>query len=402
MSNQLKGTLVQFLGLIIVGLGIVSLIYSQNGGGVWFSILAFGFFGIGSPFFKIGAKIKQLTAEELLEKDKREPILLLRPFQRDNIDIRDFTGFSKDNMFSPNYYINKEELTFEEKIVETFNILGPVIAIGRPDGDTQLLGASRTYIPDNQWQDKVIRLASKSSYILFIVDDSPSLRWEFQEMVKLKSLDRLFLVLPPLKKNKEVPQSIKSFLSDMNILQNIKIDVVAITFNKNGNIELIKSSSNNILKRINEIEKYIKRNFEKSKIQPKKKSIMYKLLALIMITVFVSFSINKTIEKRENREYLSILNQISDNSYMKSKIIGKWKCIKDSPGFSKGNIIEFTDDTMNFVFEMPYRILDFDDSHIILETTLGDMKVKHFIEIIDDDTIKITGAIHKRINIEGR
>jgi len=144
-------------------------------------------------------------------------------------------------------------------------------------------------------------------------------------------------------------------------------------------------------------EKFIKENIGNNKIQPKKRSGMYKLLAFIMITVFVLFTINKTIEKRKNREYSFIINQISDDSYMKSKIIGKWQCIKDSPGFSKGNVIEFTEDTMNFVFEMPYRILDFDDSHIILETTLGDMKVKHFIEIIDDDTIKITGAIHKRV-----
>jgi len=398
MTNQTKGIWVQLLGLVIVGLGVVSLMYSQNGGGVWFSIGAFALFGIGSPFFKTGAKIKQLTVDELLEKDTREPILLLRPFTKDEIDIRELTGFAKDNMFSPNYFINKSGLTFEEKIVETFNMLAPVIAIGRPKEGMQPLGASRTYVPDSQWQDKVIELASKSSYILFIVDDSPSLRWEFQEMVKLKSLDRLFLIMPPLKKGEEISNSVKSFLSDMNIIQNVERDVVAITFDSNENIKLIKSTSNNILKRISEIEKFIKNNIEEDKIQPKKRSVMFKLLAFVMITIFVLFSIKKVNEKRESREYLSILNQVSNNnSYLKSKIIGRWECIKDSPGFSKGNVIEFTEKTMNFVFEMPYEVVNSDDSHIIIETTLGDLKVKHFIEILSDDKIIITGASHKRV-----
>jgi len=398
MTNQTKGIFVQLLGLIIVGLGVVSLMYSQNGGGVWFSIGAFVLFGIGSPFFKIGARIKQLTVDELLEKDTRKPILLLRPFVKDDIDIRELTGFSKDNMFSPNYFINKSGLTFEEKIVETFNMLAPVIAIGRPKEGIQLLGASRIYVPDSQWQDKVIELASKSSYILFIIDDSPSLRWEFQEIVKLKNLDRLFLIMPPLKKGEKISISVKSFLSDMNIIQNIERDVVAITFKTNGNIKLIKSTSNNILKRISAIEKFIKNNIERNKIQPKKKSVMFKLLAFIMVTIFVLFSISEIIEKRENQEYLSILNQVSNNnSYLKYKIIGKWECIKDSPGFSKGNIIEFTENAMNFVFKIPYKVIDSDGNHIIIETTLGDMKIKHLIEILSDSKIIITGALHKRV-----
>jgi hypothetical protein len=155
MSNQFKGILIQFVGIILIGLGIVSLIFSQTNG-VWFSILGFALFGLGSPLLKMGAKTKQLTADELLEKDDREPILLLRPFQKDDIDIRDLTGFAQDNMFSPNYYINKGEHTFEEKIVETFNMIAPVIAIGRPNENMQPLGASRTYVADDIWKDKVI------------------------------------------------------------------------------------------------------------------------------------------------------------------------------------------------------------------------------------------------------
>jgi len=302
MTDKTKGILFQFLGVGIILLGLISLANMREYG-VWASILGFALFSIGSPLLKMGAKLKQLTADELLEKDTREPILLLRPFKKDDIDIRELTGFAKDNMFSPNYFINKSGLTFEEKIVETFNILSPIIAIGRPNEGVQPLGASRTYVPDSQWQDKVIELASKSSYILFIVDDSPSLRWEFHEMVKLKSLDRLFLIMPPLKKGEEISSSVKSFLSDMNIIQNIERDVVAITFDSSENIKLIKSTSNNILKRISEIEKFIKTSNSPKKIQTKKSNLLYKILLIIMIGGFGVYILNIMKEREQEREY---------------------------------------------------------------------------------------------------
>jgi len=398
MTNQTKGTLIQILGVFLIAIGIGSIFYSQNGGGVWFSILAFFLFSMAAPLLKDGAKIKHLTAEELLKKDKREPILFLRTFRKDNIDIRELTGFAKDNMFSPNYYINKSELTFEEKITEIFNSLGPVVAIGRPNEKKQLLGASRIYISDDEWKDKVKDLALKSSFILLIVDDSPSLRWEFQEMIKLKKLNQLFLIMPPFVKNEDIPSTIKSFLSDMNILQekDVSKDIVAITFDKNGNIVLIKSKSFNILKRISFIKSYIK----KFDLYHKNRNWLYIIIAIILISGLVGSSIYKQQKKLEMREYAKYRDmafKTIERQSIKNKIVGRWECIQDSSGFSKGNIIEFTENTMNFVFEMPYKVIDSDDSHIIIETTLGDIKVKHFIEILDDDKIIITGALHKRV-----
>jgi hypothetical protein len=88
---------------------------------------------------------------KLLRHDERMPVLYLRSFSHDHRE--------SSETFLPT--------TSEEKLVRSYNRVGPVIALGNPRERLPILGASRLYFEDESiWQPAVLYLMSISQLIV--------------------------------------------------------------------------------------------------------------------------------------------------------------------------------------------------------------------------------------------
>ena len=130
-----------------------------------------------------------LGVEELLARDKRQPILLLRSFQDDAMPIKLNLRIN---------FLGRWRISVEEVLSNTLHRFGPVITIGRPGERLPLLGASREYVDDDRWQDRVRERIAQSRLIILILGESRGLGWEIQTLVKMDAMDRVILVVPPI------------------------------------------------------------------------------------------------------------------------------------------------------------------------------------------------------------
>lgn len=147
---------------------------------------------LGYWFWRWSKRLFQPTAEELLGKDQRPPILYLRPFKQDESRINAPKPWLE--RLAPSY---RPEKTLEESLVGFFGELGPVVAIGKPGEKVQPLGASRTYATNSEWQEKVRAMASKAALIVLVLGDTPGIDWELAEIPKQCGLSRLLILIPP-------------------------------------------------------------------------------------------------------------------------------------------------------------------------------------------------------------
>ncbi|MCW8889097.1 MAG: hypothetical protein OQL20_00380 [Sedimenticola sp.] len=128
---------------------------------------------------------QQLTAPEagkVLAEDPRPPVLLLRAFRMDEAD-------------SDAAIPGDIPLTFEEFIVRPLKLYGPVVAIGRPDETLPPLGAHREYV-SNDWQGRVKELLNLAQIIVVILDDTPGLKWELEQLFEKGLRKKVLMIVP--------------------------------------------------------------------------------------------------------------------------------------------------------------------------------------------------------------
>jgi hypothetical protein len=170
-----------FAALLYVITGLLFLLTSWVGalvpGGSTFEVLAvmagiclyLGFEGWRWP--RMAAQL----APEVLSKDRRAPILYLRPFA-----------------------VDRRAAWYERQIVRSLKDLGPIIALGQPEEEipaTQHI--AREYVADDQWQDRVVDLIGRAQLVVIQVGKSEGLTWELTQVVRLVRPDQLLVCLGP-------------------------------------------------------------------------------------------------------------------------------------------------------------------------------------------------------------
>jgi hypothetical protein len=146
-------------------------------------------------FFRVftdeGRRRVAASADSLLERDSRPPILYLRLFE-------------DDGKASPRAHmrVHKAALsvwtlrTYEERLAFALRRIGPLIAIGKPHEDLPTLGAARTYVPDRAWREKVDKEMRRAQLVVLRVGHSEGLLWELQRAVSTVRPERLVICLP--------------------------------------------------------------------------------------------------------------------------------------------------------------------------------------------------------------
>ena len=117
-------------------------------------------------------------ADEVLSKDSRAPVLLLRAFDDDDRIEVSVSGLRQS------WIPGKQIHTLEQALSACLSRYGPVIAIGRPKEWAPPVGAARLYVKDD-WQEKVLRLVRESQIVVVILGRTEGLLWELEQLMTL-------------------------------------------------------------------------------------------------------------------------------------------------------------------------------------------------------------------------
>ena len=146
----------------------------------------------------------QLMDQALL-RDMRRPVLYLRSFQTDELPAPSVyrrpawweSQFSLERVLSIRHWLYQRDVSFEESLCLGLGQIGPVLAIGRPGDSLPHLGASRLFVSEREWQQKVLELMDKAQLVCLVVGSSSGLLWEFSQMATGLCRNRLLLVCIP-------------------------------------------------------------------------------------------------------------------------------------------------------------------------------------------------------------
>jgi GNAT superfamily N-acetyltransferase len=159
-------------------------------------VLGIALWGASRPFSRwVRARLQR--TESLVDgiDDVREPILLLRSFEDDRLEVpgNTMTDVALEVMSAD------PKARFEELVAWTLWRTGPVIAVGQSDQPSRPLGAARIYFgKDGDWKGGVERLAAEARIITFVVGRTRGLEWELSNILGQEFLAKAIFVIPPV------------------------------------------------------------------------------------------------------------------------------------------------------------------------------------------------------------
>lgn len=135
-------------------------------------------------------KYFQVSADALLAIDQRSPILFLRSFIDEKPTDQSFLFDSLDQSFL--------DYSLETRLSNHFTYFGPFIAIGSPKDTVPQLGAARTLLPEDEWQQRVLKWMSEASLIIMYPGISYWLNWELAKIIEAGQVENLILLIPEI------------------------------------------------------------------------------------------------------------------------------------------------------------------------------------------------------------
>ena len=205
--------------VIVYGAGIV---FS------WFAVL----------LWRLGSRLITRSADALLDRDERGPIVLLRSFMDDDARLKPKGMLAQ---------MQRRKLRLEEALATVLRPLGSFVAIGAPGEILPKLGASRAYFSDEEWQPAVLDWIRRSRLIVMVAGRTPSVQWEMQQIVATGALDKLILFFPPGNDEersarwRQISAAI-AWVDGSDDMSQLK-DVVAAKFGPSGPTLVVRSSA---------------------------------------------------------------------------------------------------------------------------------------------------------------
>ncbi len=157
--------------------------------GVVFGLLA----GVGCV--KRGLRMRLRDGWEVLRRDRRPPVIFLRPFSEDErIHHKSPVGAHLGAEVPTSK--SERKATAEPKIGRTLRSIGPFVAVGKPGERLAPFGAARLYLDDHEWQDIVAFLIVHAMAVVLQPDDSPGAVWELKAAVQHVDPRRILMLVP--------------------------------------------------------------------------------------------------------------------------------------------------------------------------------------------------------------
>ena len=159
---------------ILLAVGIASFISPWLGLPGWFvGLLSLGAASVLKRFQTRAKRMVSIGAATKLQQDPRPPVVYLRSFAKD-----------------------AHSSSFEERLLRELDVVGPVIAIGRPGETLPPLGAYRLYPKPDQWREAVVRLMQLSGAVVLRGGKTEGVLWETARAREYVPPERLLIMLP--------------------------------------------------------------------------------------------------------------------------------------------------------------------------------------------------------------
>ncbi|HVN63062.1 MAG TPA: hypothetical protein VMT58_00380, partial [Candidatus Binataceae bacterium] len=157
-------------------------------------ILFFGTAGLAITTLLRNAarRFTRTRLEKLSSSDPRPPILFLRSFKDDQVQLQ-WGGRGQLRHLAA---AAEPSPTVDHVLLEEATPVGPVIAIGMP-GSPPPFGVERIYVEDGEWQSTVARVAASAQAIVIVVDLTPGVTWELNYLRDSGSSSKSLYLLPP-------------------------------------------------------------------------------------------------------------------------------------------------------------------------------------------------------------
>ncbi|MBM3163129.1 MAG: hypothetical protein FJZ79_07400 [Chlorobi bacterium] len=196
---QIAGTLIGFTGLVFI---FGSTRYEEAPDLVLCGLAAV----IGGYYLWFrGTRISAGSAEQLLQGDKRDPVVFIRSFgdEERSYRVQSLAGLVRRALVEPglfNRYFQAGASFWgpmqQFQFNRLFREIGPFIAIGKPGEKIPGMGAARMYVSDDRWQSVVGGFFRKARLVVVQPGTTPGLQWEIQEIKQAVSPEKILFILP--------------------------------------------------------------------------------------------------------------------------------------------------------------------------------------------------------------
>jgi hypothetical protein len=224
--KRIIGLFLRPFGWSLSIIGIVFMIFVMGGkvnNQILMTVPAVSLF-FGFLFVRYSKKLLAESASAIRFNDRRQPVLLLRPFEIDDNQLFSDTGYS---------------LNFEQVLVSALAYIGPVITVGRPKEVLAPLGAARLYIDSDEWKTEVRRLMDDARAVVLVLFTKKFIegpysvagfRWEIEQAFSQIDPTKVLIVLPRVmfgflhnlfRRRKEIQALRSSFRMFIENIQNI-------------------------------------------------------------------------------------------------------------------------------------------------------------------------------------
>jgi hypothetical protein len=220
-SLKLVGALVIIGGLVFVSLLVFSLpmLYDEKelGHSHSFSpnILRLLFLFCGGTLIYFGHRLARRDGPRALVKDRRPPIVYLRPFVIDGrynfnpsgllAQLLGLAPFGFLRVLGPLGNLHPLRLTrlffgsagehSEEQMAHFFHQYGPFVTFGKPGERIARTGALRLFVGNTEWQVMVDELLSRAAMVVLQPSDSEGIRWEVERVLNTMDLGKVLICL---------------------------------------------------------------------------------------------------------------------------------------------------------------------------------------------------------------
>lgn len=123
----------------------------------------------------------------------RSDVLMLRSFQDDQMSMR-----GVDPLLGRLGLLVGYRVRFEECIASVVAGQRRLIAIGKPGEALPALGAVRTYVTDDEWQDAIDRTVRRVGAIVMIAAGTGGFEWELSLLRRTGNLAKAVIFIPPI------------------------------------------------------------------------------------------------------------------------------------------------------------------------------------------------------------
>lgn len=144
--------------------------------------------GVGKALYRRAKRKSALSAQLLVDRDPRPPILYLRSFKDDPEMSKTLDATIFGSLFT--------HVTQEEQLAEAMNEIGPFVAIGKPGEKLPQLGAAREYVANSEWQSRISSLLPQARLVLLRAGDSEGFWWEAATVTEKLPPEKIVFLLP--------------------------------------------------------------------------------------------------------------------------------------------------------------------------------------------------------------